>query len=146
MKCAFSLALIWLWTGLLSTAWGADDAAFLHAVSVCAAIANPPAFEGKYLLFNVVYRVEPHEAVLTGQTCPESVVLLIKTPDFSEEPKAKALLDSLLNKDEAKPIDAIYGGTFRAIHGLRCSELHCFRYELDASKLIAVRRLRRVGR
>jgi hypothetical protein len=146
MKLTLSLVVVGLLTGPPSTAQGAEHAAFPRAVSVCVAIANPQAFDGKYLLFDAVYRVEPHGAVLTGQTCPQSVVLLTKTADFSENPGAKTSFDSLQDKDEAKPIDVVYGGTFRVLHGFRCSEVHCFRFELDASKLIAVRPVLRAGR
>ncbi|HTT84079.1 MAG TPA: hypothetical protein VMF67_11400 [Rhizomicrobium sp.] len=148
MRYSAGLFLTAAFWGLLSSAHAADDSAFRYAVSICAAISNPQAFDGKYLLFKAEYRQEPHGAVLTGHGCPKTTVMLTRADDYSESPAMRTVVDSSINKASwlnVVSFDVVYGATFRTIRGIRCSEVHCFRYELDASKLIAVRPLSRAS-
>jgi len=145
MKYALNIAFILLFGGTLSGARAEGNAAFGHAVSLCTAIADPKIFDGRSLQFRAVYRIEPHGAVLTDHACPNSIVLLTKSADFSEDPAAKTLFDSLLDEGKTNTFDVVYAGTFRIVDGLHCSEVNCFDYELNVSRLVAVRRLRRPG-
>jgi hypothetical protein len=112
---------------------------FLRARSVCEILASAQKYDGQNVLISGRYLSFPHGAVLFGAPCPKEKVGLRYASHYEENSQARQTINALLQKDDSKPIDVVYRGTFHVVQGLSCSVVRCFRYEIEISNLLAAR-------
>jgi hypothetical protein len=115
------------------------DLIFSRALPVCAVIADAQSYNGRSILIDGLYKVEPHGAIFFGSSCSGDVVRLEKAEKYTENKEAKSLLEVSMDADETKSIEVVYRAVFRIVQGLQCSDVRCFRYEIEITELVAAR-------
>ena len=117
----------------------AKESAPVQATSLCAVIADAAKYDGREVVVSGLYRMVIHGTILVDRSCSKIYVNLRQSPGYKADKEASALLRSLSRKDQFRPVDVVFRGTFRVAHDEQCFGQICASYEIETAELITAR-------
>lgn len=117
----------------------AKETASAQAMSLCAVITDAAKYDGKEIVVRGLYRMVIHGSILMDRACSKTDVNLREAPGYKADKQASSVLRALTKKDQFRPVDVVFRGTFLVAHEGQCFGQGCAGYEIETTELISAR-------